>query len=59
MVFSKKVIDYLHKVKAHQGNTLIIKGYVSAFPNTVNGKDLITNAITANEVYVVKTKADN
>ena len=51
-------MDYLHKVNAHQGNTVIVKGYVSAFPNTVNGKDLITNAITANEVYIVKTKAD-
>ena len=58
MVFRKPVIDYLRKVKAHQGNTVIVKGYVSAFPNTVNGKDLITNAITASEVYVVKTKAD-
>ena len=58
MVFRKPVMDYLHKVKAHQGNTVIVKGYVSAFPNTVNGKDLITNAITASEVYIVKTKAD-
>lgn len=59
MVFKKNVIDYLRKVGAKQGNTVIVKGYISAFPNTVNGKDLITNAITASEVYVVKMKADN
>lgn len=58
MVFKKNVIEYLRKVGAKQGNTVIVKGYISAFPNTVNGKDLITNAITASEVYIVKTKAD-
>ena len=58
MVFKKNVIEYLRKVGAKQGNTVIVKSYISAFPNTVNGKDLITNAITASEVYVVKTKAD-
>jgi primosomal replication protein N len=59
MVFKKNVIDYLRKVGAKQGNTVIVKGYISAFPNTVNGKDLITNAITASEVYVVKVKPDS
>jgi hypothetical protein len=59
MVFNKTVIDYLHRVKAHRGNTVVVKGYITAFPNTIKGKDLITNAITANEVYVVKMKADN
>lgn len=58
MVFKKNVIDYLRKVGAKQGNTVIVKGYISAFPNTVNGKDLITNAITATEVYIVKVKSD-
>ena len=59
MVFKKNIIDYLRKVGAKQGNTVIVKGYISAFPNTVNGKDLITNAITASEVYVVKVKPDS
>lgn len=59
MVFKKNVIDYLRKVGAKQGNTVIVKGYISAFPNTVNGKDLITNAITGTEVYIVKVKPDN
>lgn len=59
MVFRKQVIDYLRKVGAKQGNTVIVKGYISAFPNTVKGKDLITNAITASEVYVVKVKPDS
>lgn len=58
MVFRKAVIDYLHKVGAHQGNVVIVKGYISAFPNTIKGKDLMTNAITGTEVYIVKTKKD-
>jgi len=56
MVFNKTVIDYLHRVKAHRGNTVVVKGYITAFPNTIKGKDLITNAITASEVYVIQTR---
>ena len=55
MVFKKNVIDYLHRVNAHQGNTVIVKGYITAFPDTVNGKDVIVNAINGTEVYIVKT----
>lgn len=58
MVFRKPVIDYLHRVKAHQGNTVVVKGYITAFPDTVNGKDLVVNAINGVEVYVVKVRAD-
>lgn len=57
MVFRKVVIDYLKRVKARQGNTIIAKGYVAAFSDTIKGKDIIANAITATEVYVVKTTA--
>lgn len=58
MVFRKPVIDYLRKVKAHQGNTVIVKGYLTAFPDTVNGKDVVVNAINGVECYIVKTNAD-
>jgi primosomal replication protein N len=57
MVFRKPVIDYLHRVKAHQGNTVIVKGFISAFPDTVNGKDVVVNAINGVECYIVKTSA--
>lgn len=58
MVFRKSVIDYLHKVNARQGNTVIVRGYVSAFPDNVNGKDVIVNAINGVECYVVKYNPD-
>lgn len=58
MVFKKNVIDYLHKVKAHRGNTVVVRGFVSSFPDEVNGKDMIINAINVADIFVVKTKAD-
>ena len=58
MVFRKPVVDYLRKVKARQGNTVIVRGFVSAFPDTVNGKDVVVNAINGVECYIVKTNAD-
>lgn len=58
MVFRKPVIDYLRRVRAHQGNTVVVKGYIAAFPDTVNGKDVVVNAINGVECYVIKTKAD-
>ena len=31
---------------------------MSSFKQTINGKDIVANAVNANEVYVVKTKSD-
>lgn len=58
MVFRKPVIDYLKRVKAHSGNVCVVFGFVSAFKDTVKGKDVVVNAINGSEVYIVKTKAD-
>lgn len=59
MCFRRPVIDYLAKVKATQGNYIVIFGFVSSFPTEINGKEIVANGINANEVYVVKTKPDN
>lgn len=56
MCFKKKVIDYLRYVDVRQGSTVIVFGFVSAFPDEVKGKHVIVNAINANEIYVVKTR---
>lgn len=58
MCYKPNVIKYLEKVKAHQGNTVVIFGFVSSFRHTVKGKDMVLNAINATEIYVVKTKSD-
>lgn len=59
MCFKKAVIDYLRRVKVKQGQTVVIFGFVSAFPTEVKGKSVLFNAINANEIYVVKTKPDS
>lgn len=59
MCFKKPVIDYLRRVNAHSGNTVVIFGFISSFPSEIKGKSLIVNAVNANEIYVVKIKADN
>lgn len=56
MCFKPNVIKYLEKVNMHEGNTVVIFGFISAFQNEIKGKQIIANAVNANEIYVVKTK---
>ena len=57
MCFKKHVIDYLKRVKLKSGNIVIIFGFISSFKFDVKGKEIISNAVNANEIYIVKTKA--
>ena len=59
MCFKKVVIDYLKRVNAHSGNTVIIFGFLSSFIDEARGKRSLVNAVNANKIYVVKTKVDN
>lgn len=56
MVFKKKVVDYLKRIKAHSGNICIVFGFISSFKYIANGKETIANGVNGNEVYIVKTK---
>jgi hypothetical protein len=61
MVFNSKrknLIEYLERVKVHSGNRVIIFGFVSSFKQTVNGKDIISNAVNVTDIFVVKEAAD-
>lgn len=59
MCFKPKVIKYLKNVGLKGGNTVIIFGFVSTFNSEVHGKNIISNGINANEIYVVKTQNNN
>ena len=56
MCFKKQVIDYLKKVNAKQGNMVIIFGFISSVRTEVKGKPFTSNAVNANEIYVIKTR---
>ena len=56
MCFKKQVIDYMRNVKAHYGNLVIVFGFVSSVKIEVKGKTLISNAVNANEIYIIKTR---
>ena len=56
MCFKPKVIDYVKRLKAHQGSVCVIFGFLSAFPNEIRGKSLITNAVNANEIILIQTR---
>lgn len=57
MCFKKQVIDYFDKVKAHTGNMVVIFGFVSSVGvESKRGKSLVSNAVNANEIYIVKTR---
>ena len=58
MCCKKNVIDYIERVKAHQGNVVIIFGFVSSFTTEIKGKEIVANGINGNEIYIIKTKAD-
>ena len=58
MCFKPKVIEYLKKVKAHTGTPVIVFGFMSSFYDEVHGKQVLVNALNANEVYVIKTTED-
>lgn len=58
MVFKKPVIDYMRKVKARSGNRIVVFGFMSAFKTEVNGKTIISNAINAIDVMIVKSRSD-
>lgn len=55
MCFRSKVIKYLQRLNAREGNYVIVFGFVSSFPTEVKGQRLIANGINANEVYLIKT----
>ena len=56
MCFRKPVIEYLKRVNAHAGNLVVIFGFISSFEAEVKGKQIISNGVNANEIYVIKTK---
>jgi hypothetical protein len=59
MCFKPKVIQYLHRMKAHQGCVCVIFGFISAFLNEIKGKSLVTNAVNANEILLIQTRPFN
>ena len=58
MCYKPNVIKYLDKVHAHRGSKVIVFGFVSSFSKEIKGKEIIANAINANEILVIKTKAE-
>ena len=58
MVFRKKAVDYLKSVGARSGNRCIVFGFMSSFYDEIKGKSVLTNAINADECYIIKTKTD-
>jgi len=59
MCFKKNVIKYVERVKMRAGNIVVIFGFVSCVKQIVKGSTYYSNAINANEIYVVKTKQDD
>jgi hypothetical protein len=56
MCFKPKVIEYLKKVKAHTGTSVIVFGFMSSFYDEVHGKQVLVNAVNANEVLCIQTR---
>lgn len=59
MVFNKKLIDYIQRVKLKRNDMCVVFGWVSAFRHEVKGKEITGHGINATQVYAVKTKADD
>ena len=59
MCFKTRVIEYLRKVKAHTGTTVIVFGFMSSFMDEIKGKSMLVNALNANEVLCIMTRPYN
>lgn len=59
MCFKPKVIKYLQDLKVHSGMHCIVFGFVSSFMDEIKGKQMLMNAINANEVFIIQTKPYN
>lgn len=56
MVFVSRVLDYMKKVGAKEGNRVVIFGFVSAFKTERKGETIISNAVNATDVFIIKTQ---
>jgi len=56
MCFKPKVLEYLERVGFKVGNRVVIFGFVSSFRQEIKGKAIVSNAVNATEVYVIKTQ---
>lgn len=59
MCFKPNVVKYLKKVKARQGNNVIVFGFISSYPSEIKGKQIVANGVCATEIYVIKTMSDD
>jgi hypothetical protein len=59
MVFKPAVIKYLEKLKVHVGTPVIVFGFMSSFYDEVHGKQVLVNAVNANEVLCIQTRPYN
>lgn len=58
MIFNKRVIDYVDRVKLKVGAPILIFGYIAAFKQTIKGEDIVSHAINVTELYAIKTRSD-
>lgn len=58
MVFNKKLIDYIERVKLKRNDLCVVFGFVSAFRHEVKGQEITGHGINATQVFAVKTKAE-
>lgn len=55
LCFNKDVIDYLRRLKVHEGTPIIVFGGVSSWASEIKGQRIIQNGVFAERIYVIKT----
>lgn len=56
MVFNSTLVQYLHDVKAKQGNRCTIYGTIQSYKREIKGMEIVQNTIIVQDITIRKTK---
>lgn len=59
MVFDNKLVEYLKKVGAHNGNIVNIMGRLNTYQKEIEDKIYMTLNVVVRDIHVVKTKNED
>lgn len=56
-IYDKKLIDYLTRIEAHQGQRASVFGRLSSTKTEYRGKNFMSNSVICRDIKIVKTKS--
>lgn len=57
-VYDKRLVEYLHKVKAHRGQRASVFGRLVSFKNEYKGNVFMTNNVACRDIQIIQTREE-